>query len=96
MGICYDNNIKDMLSVLAIALVRFHCYHHTGGVMHNSSSLFAAGPQSTEHRAAMVQASRGLLLAVTRLLIVADVADIYKLLNATTRVSFSIVTSNGR
>ena len=55
--------------------------------MHNASSLFAAGPQSTEHRAAMVQASRGLLLAVTRLLIVADVADIYKLLSATSRVS---------
>ena len=55
--------------------------------MHNSSTVFAASPQSTEHRAAMVQASRGLLLSVTRLLIVADVADIYKLLNATTRVS---------
>ena len=55
--------------------------------MHNASSMFAAGPQSMEHRTTMVQASRGLLLAVTRLLIVADVADIYKLLNATSRVS---------
>ena len=61
--------------------------------MHNASSLFAAGPQSTEHRATMVQASRGLLLAVTRLLIVADVADIYKLLSATSRVSVVVYLS---
>ena len=54
--------------------------------MHNASSVFAANPQSTDNRAAMVRASRGLLIAVTRLLIVADVADIYKLLNATNRV----------
>ena len=55
--------------------------------MHNASSVFAANPQSTDNRAAMVQASRGLLVAIARLLIVADVADIYKLLNATSRVS---------
>ena len=54
--------------------------------MHNASSGFATNPQSTDNRATMVQASRGLLIAVTRLLIVADVADIYKLLNATNRV----------
>lgn len=59
--------------------------------MHNASSVFAANPQSTDNRAAMVQASRGLLIAVTRLLIVADVADIYKLLNATSRVRLVFV-----
>ena len=58
--------------------------------MHNASSVFAANPQSTDNRAAMVQASRGLLVAIARLLIVADVADIYKLLNATSRVSVSV------
>lgn len=63
-----------------------HSVSTAGGVMHNASSLFAANPQSTDNRAVMVQASRELLVAVTRLLVVADVADIYKLLNATSRV----------
>ena len=61
--------------------------------MHNASSLFAANPQSTDNRAVMVQASRELLVAVTRLLVVADVADIYKLLNATSRVSVVLCLS---
>ncbi|XP_065919372.1 catenin alpha-like [Dysidea avara] len=57
-----------------------------GQVMHEASSAFATEPQSMEHRAAMVQASRNLLLVVTRLLIVADVADVSKLINVSSRV----------
>lgn len=55
--------------------------------MHEASSAFAADPQSMECRSSMVQASRNLLLVVTRLLIVADVADVSKLINVSSRVS---------
>ena len=61
--------------------------------MHEASSAFATEPQSMEHRAAMVQASRNLLLVVTRLLIVADVADVSKLINVSSRVSMCMFSA---
>jgi len=61
-----------------------------GQAMHEASSAFATEPQSMECRTTMVQASRKLLLVVTRLLIVADVADVSKLINVSSRVSVCV------
>ncbi|XP_073505668.1 catenin alpha-1 [Phyllobates terribilis] len=51
-----------------------------GEVMRSSSGEFADDPCSSVKRGNMVRAARALLSAVTRLLILADMADVYKLL----------------
>ncbi|KAG8579263.1 hypothetical protein GDO81_010782 [Engystomops pustulosus] len=51
-----------------------------GEVMRTSSGEFADDPCSSVKRGTMVRAARALLSAVTRLLILADMADVYKLL----------------
>ncbi|KAG8439161.1 hypothetical protein GDO86_005397 [Hymenochirus boettgeri] len=51
-----------------------------GDVMRTSSGEFADDPCSSVKRGNMVRAARALLSAVTRLLILADMADVYKLL----------------
>ena len=48
--------------------------------MREASSDFAADPCSSMKRGAMVRAARGLLSAVTRLLILADMVDVHLLL----------------
>lgn len=51
-----------------------------GEAMRSASSEFAEDPCSAMKRGNMVRAARALLSAVTRLLILADMADVYKLL----------------
>ncbi|XP_075712481.1 catenin alpha-1 [Rhinoderma darwinii] len=51
-----------------------------GEVMRSASGEFADDPCSSVKRGNMVRAARALLSAVTRLLILADMADVYKLL----------------
>uniref|UniRef100_A0A493TXJ7 Catenin alpha-1 n=1 Tax=Anas platyrhynchos platyrhynchos TaxID=8840 RepID=A0A493TXJ7_ANAPP len=51
-----------------------------GGLMKTASGEFADDPCSSVKRGNMVRAARALLSAVTRLLILADMADVYKLL----------------
>ena len=48
--------------------------------MRAASNDFAADPCSSGKRSVMIRAARALLAAVTRLLCVADMADIYRLL----------------
>ena len=48
--------------------------------MKAASNDFAADPCSSVKRGSMIKAARSLLTAVTRLLSVADMADIYKLI----------------
>lgn len=48
--------------------------------MKSASGEFADDPCSSVKRGNMVRAARALLSAVTRLLILADMADVYKLL----------------
>ncbi|XP_076461006.1 LOW QUALITY PROTEIN: catenin alpha-2-like [Babylonia areolata] len=53
----------------------------TGETMNDASIEFAADPCSSVKRGAMVRAARALLSAVTRLLILADMVDVFLLLN---------------
>lgn len=57
-----------------------------GAEMHERARIFAEEPSSSTKRAAMVFASRALLGAVAKLLVLADVADVNKLLKASKRV----------
>ena len=54
--------------------------------MHKTASEFAEETFQADKRSGMVEASRELLLAVTRLMVVADVLDVNKLLKASRRV----------
>jgi len=51
-----------------------------GEVMTKTSSAFAEDPCSSMKRGSMVRAARALLSSVTRLMILADIADCYKLI----------------
>jgi hypothetical protein len=55
--------------------------------MHVTSQEFADDPCSSMKRGAMVRASRALLSAVTRLLIIADMVDVHLLLKSLRIVS---------
>ncbi|GFT61638.1 catenin alpha [Nephila pilipes] len=54
----------------------------TGEVMSKSSREFAEDPCSSVKRGTMVRAARNLLCAVTRLLILADMVDVHRLLKS--------------
>lgn len=54
--------------------------YKTGDLMKTAAGEFADDPCSSVKRGNMVRAARALLSAVTRLLILADMADVYKLL----------------
>lgn len=58
----------------------------TGQAMSGSAREFADDPCSSAKRAAMVRDSRDLLAAVTRLLILADMIDVFMLLRSLKRV----------
>lgn len=55
---------------------------NTGEAMNEASMDFAADPCSSVKRGAMVRAARALLSAVTRLLILADMVDVFMLLRS--------------
>ena len=50
-----------------------------GESMRNTARDFAEDPCSSQKRSTMIRAARGLLAAVTRLLCIADMADVYRL-----------------
>lgn len=54
----------------------------SGGTMHMTSCEFADDPCSSVKRSSMIHAARALLSAVTRLLILADMVDVYLLLKS--------------
>lgn len=58
--------------------------------MHVSSSEFADDPCSSVKRSGMVRAARALLSAVTRLLILADMVDVYLLLKSLRAVCHTV------
>ena len=60
--------------------------HTVGAEMHERARVFADEPSSSTKRAAMVFVSRTLLGAVAKLLVLADIADVNKLLKASQRV----------
>ena len=66
---------KDML--IAVDEVR-----KSGEIMSVASREFAADPCSSAKRGSMVRAARALLTAVTRLLILADMVDVHRLLRS--------------
>ena len=51
------------------------------------SKTFANDPHSNEKRSNMIKSARALLSAVTRLLCIADMADVYRLLASLKLVS---------
>ena len=57
-------------------------FRSVGNMMHTTSSEFADDPCSSLKRTAMVRAARELLSAVTRLLVLADMVDVYLLLKS--------------
>lgn len=59
----------------------FVCFSSSGETMRIASSEFADDPCSSVKRGTMVRAARALLSAVTRLLILADMADVMRLLS---------------
>jgi catenin alpha len=70
---------QDMLN----AVEEVRC---SGEAMATSATEFANNPCSSGNRSSMVRASRGLLSAVTRLLILADMIDVHLLLRKLRRV----------
>ena len=56
--------------------------------MRIDAKTFANDPHSNEKRNDMIKSARALLTAVTRLLCIADMADVYRLLAALKVVSF--------
>lgn len=69
-------NSKQMLFAFVLVVLCF-C---AGETMRVASSEFADDPCSSVKRGTMVRAARALLSAVTRLLILADMADVMRLL----------------
>lgn len=59
--------------------------------MNEASKEFTAEPCSSVKRGAMVRAARALLSAVTRLLILADMVDVYLLLKSGHSVKFQFL-----
>ncbi|PAA91286.1 hypothetical protein BOX15_Mlig012233g1, partial [Macrostomum lignano] len=68
--------------VRAEMLTAIEDVRRTGDDMYAASSEFAGEPCSASRRATMVRAARALLSAVTRLLILADMVDVYLLLRS--------------
>ena len=61
--------------------------------MRVAAKEFADDPCTSAKRATMVRAARALLSSVTRLLCVADMADVYRLLASLKLVSLTVVPS---
>lgn len=61
----------------------------SGAAMSLAAREFSDSPCASAARAAMVRASRALLCAVTRLLILADMVDVHDLLGKLTTVSMT-------
>lgn len=57
-----------------------------GELLQSAAGHFSQNPYESDRRSKMNEASKELLLSVTRLMVVADMVDIHNLLEATTRV----------
>jgi len=57
-----------------------------GEAMHSAATEFALDPCTASKRAGMVKAARALLSSVTRLLCLADMADVHRLLSTLKKV----------
>ena len=56
--------------------------------MHQAASAFALDPCTASKRGSMVKRARSLLSSVARLLCIADMADVHRLLATLQKVSF--------
>ena len=81
--IAHENQDMEGLMMDACQSIRT-----AGTEMNERAKLFAEDASSSTKRTAMVIASRTLLGAVARLLVLADIADVNKLLRASKRVSW--------
>ena len=61
-----------------------------GELLQAAAAQFSQSPCEPDNRSKMTKASKDLLLAVTRLLVVADMADVNKLLEVSSRVSSTL------
>uniref|UniRef100_A0A8D0D4Y9 Catenin alpha-2 n=1 Tax=Sander lucioperca TaxID=283035 RepID=A0A8D0D4Y9_SANLU len=76
----YIVNSKVKYNHVTISHFHFSLFRLAGETMRIASSEFADDPCSSVKRGTMVRAARALLSAVTRLLILADMADVMRLL----------------
>jgi catenin alpha len=74
--IANENEVIKNEMISAVAVVR-----ETGNVMSQQACDFTEDPASTVNRGNIIQTARTLLLAVARLLILADMIDVYRLLS---------------
>ena len=58
-----------------------------GEVVQKAANAFASDVSRSDKREVMKEASRDLLMAVVRLMVIADAVDVSKLLNVSNRVS---------
>lgn len=71
----------SVVSVSTMELQQMYNFHSfAGDSMKQASGEFAEDPCSSVKRGNMVRAARALLSAVTHLLVLADMSDVYKLL----------------
>jgi catenin alpha len=80
-----SSHFPDEETILAFKLISLSCF--TGEVMGLDSKTFANDPHSNEKRNDMIKTARALLSAITRLLCIADMADVYRLLASLKLVS---------
>lgn len=75
-----DESLHTQIISYSLLHLLFSFIHFAGETMRIASSEFADDPCSSVKRGTMVRAARALLSAVTRLLILADMADVMRLL----------------
>lgn len=75
-----DDSLHTQIISYSLLHLLFSFIHFAGETMRIASSEFADDPCSSVKRGTMVRAARALLSAVTRLLILADMADVMRLL----------------
>lgn len=69
-----------MFNLFTVIAEVLFCVSFSGESMRQASGEFAEDPCSSVKRGNMVRAARALLSAVTHLLVLADMSDVYKLL----------------
>ena len=62
-----------------------------GETLHSTGSIFVQDTTKLEKRANMVRAARDLLFSITRLMVLADIIDVQNLLDASSKVRFSLL-----
>lgn len=62
-----------------------------GELLHTTGSTFVQDTVKSSKRATMVHAARELLFSITRLMVIADIVDVNNLLNASSKVQWSLL-----